>query len=855
MSHLAADLRDAVRALRHHPTFTLAAVLTIALGIGANTAVFSVVHAVLLRPLPYRAPDRLVWMAKFEPAMRAEIASGADYLDWRDQARTLDAVAAWGEAPALTLTAPGEPERVLGAHVTAGFLPLLGVSPMRGRNFTADEERLNGVPVAVVSHRLWQRLAGPGAAFAERPLRLDIGVLTIVGVLPPGFVFPQSPAPDVLLPLRLNEATERQRQMMSIVHVIARLRPSATPELARAEATEIWRRSEGRAAAQRPPVPFGNEGALVPPPPGSGNHFEIRVEEPAGPGQADPARRPAGPAGSVIVRSLHDHLVGDVRPALMLLTTTVALVLLIACANVANLVLARATARSRELAVRATLGATRWRLVRQLLVENLVLSLAGGAIALVVAVWSLSALHAYLPAALTDAAPGGLAIGMNGSVLAFTLLVAAATSILFGVGPALVASRVDVDAALKEASRLAAGSTSRTRLRRALVVVEIAMAVVLLTGAGLLVRSFSRLLALDPGFRPERVVTMALNLERPGDETAASRAAALFDEVAGRVRALPSVQAVAFGDTVPMREYSRVMMGLSLEGRDQGLSSGPPPDVAISMVSPEYFAAMGMRVLRGRAFTGQDRTGAPPVAIVNERLAREFWGGENPIGRRFRFGPRRPDWITVVGVVADVRHDELAAEPRRTMYQPFAQESTPFGFIVVRTTGEPAAIVQSARQVVRSIDPSLALYDVATMEQRLERSVAGRRFNMLLIVLFACVALALAAVGLYGLLAYLVGERTREIGIRMALGARASDVMRLVLRQGAFMVTFGIALGLAGALGSGPLLSSALYAVTPRDAMTLGTVPLLIAAVAGLAIWLPARRATRVDPVEALREE
>jgi putative ABC transport system permease protein len=854
MSHFAADLRDAVRALRHHPTFTLAAVLTIALGIGANTAVFSVVHAVLLRPLPYRAPDHLVWIAKFEPAMRAEIASGADYMDWRDRARTLDAVAAWVEAPALTLTTPGEPERLLGAHVSAGFLPLLGVSPMRGRNFTADEERLNGAPVAVVSHRLWQRLAGPGAAFAEGPLRLDSGVLTIVGVLPPGFVFPQSPAPDVLLPLRLNEATERQRQMMSIVHVIARLRPSATSEQARAEATAIWRRSEGRAAVPRPPVPFGNEAALVPPPPGSGNQFEIRVEEPAGPGQADPVRRPAGPAGTVIVRSLHDHLVGDVRPRLMLLTTTVALVLLIACANVANLVLARATARSRELAVRATLGATRWRLVRQLLVENLVLSLAGGAIALVVAVWSLSVLHAYLPAALTDAAPGGLAIGMDGSVLAFTLLVAAATSILFGVGPALVASRVDVDAALKEASRLAVGSTSRTRLRRALVVGEIALAVVLLAAGGLLVRSFSRLLALDPGFRPERVVTMALNLERPGDETAPSRAAAFFDQVAGRVRALPGVQAVAFGDTVPMREYSRIMMGLSVEGRE-GFSSGSPPDVAISMVSPEYFAAIGMRVLRGRAFTEQDRQGAPPVAIVNERLAREFWGSENPIGRRFRFGPRLPEWITVVGVVADVRHDELAAEPRRTMYQPFAQESTPFGFIVVRTTGEWAAIVQSARQVVRSIDPSLALYDVATMEQRLERSVAGRRFNMLLVVLFAGVALALAAVGLYGLLAYLVGERTREIGIRMALGARASDVMRLVLRQGAFMVTFGIALGLAGALGSGPLLSSALYAVTPRDAVTLGTVPLLIAAVAGLAIWLPARHATLVDPVEALREE
>ena len=912
MSSLAADLRDAVRALRRNPAFTIVAILTIALGMGANTAVFSVMNAVLLRPLPYNDPGRLVWVAKVEPAMHAEIAAGADYLNWRDQARSLGAIAAWDEAPGLTLLGAGDPERLVGAHVSASFLPLLGVAPARGRGFAPPEERLGAAPVAIVSDRLWQRLYGPGETFRERPLHLDAGVFTIVGVLPRSFLFPQMPAPDVLLPLRLDEATERQRQMMSIVHVIGRLGAGSTIPQARSELTAIWRRGEQRARVASEPRLDPDVGSTAPegtapdvagapssdsfdipigaPAPATGVDQRVRLFEhrdaadvsgggtfdgPTGAAAAPPGedqrvrplRRPgagdgspAGPlpapagAGDVLVRPLHEHLVGDIRPALLLLTATVGLVLLIACANVANLVLARATARARELAVRATLGATRWRLVRQVLVESLLLSLMGGSTGLLVANWGLGAVRTVMPPSLAQGALGVTPIGIDRGVLAFTFAVAAVTGLLFGIGPALLASRHDLESSLKESSRSAAGSVGRNRLRRTMVAGEIALAVVLLVGAGLLVRSFARLLAVDPGFRPEQVVTMAVNLREPLENGVAQQASSFFADVADRVRSLPGVQVVAYGDTVPLREYSRIMMGLGIDGRAEIATAGPPPEVAISMVSPDYFAAMGVRLVRGRVFTEDDRHGAPAVAIVNERFARQFLGPEDPIGRRIRFGPRQHDWITVIGVVADVRHEELAADARRTMYRPFDQEPVPFGFVVVRTTGEPAPVVQSVRQVIRTIDPSLAVYDVATMGQRVERSVGGRRLSMLLMLAFAVVALLLAAVGLYGVLAFIVGERTREIGIRMALGAEARDVLALVMRQSGAMVLVGIAVGLAGALAAGPLLASALYAVTPLDRTTLAGVPLLIAAVAAVATWLPARRATRVNPVEALRE-
>ena len=904
MTNLSLDVRDALRALRRNPTFALVALLTMAIGIGANTAVFSVVNALLLRPLPYRDPGRLVWAAKLAPAMPAEIATGADYLEWRDHAASLEGVAAWDEAPGLTLLGSGDPERLLGAHITAGFFTVLGVQPASGRAFSLDEERLNGPPVAIVSRRLWERLYGPDAVFAERPLRLDAGTFTIVGVLPASFLFPQKPSPDVLLPLRLDEATERQREMMSIVHVAARLKPGVAIGQARSDLTAILRAAEQQAVARQegqdvrerapggetagagaadtfdtpigpPPGPPPSGERMVRPLPGpgavplerqapapaagGGNRIELQVGPRSAPGGANgPSSRGMGagpPPGEIILRPLQQHLVGDVRPALLLLTATVGLVLLIACANMANLVLARATSRSRELAVRAALGATRWRLVRQSLVESVLLALAGGSLGVLAAGWCLGVVRGLLPVPLAQGTLALVPIGIDRGVLVFTGCVASLTGILSGVGPALVASRVDLEVSLREAARFAAGSVGRSRLRRALVVGEIALAMVLLVGAGLLVRSFARLLAVDPGFRPERVVTMAVNVDRSIDAGGTTRAETFFASVAARVRSFPGVQAVAYGDTVPLREYSRIMMGLAVEGRDDPPANGPPPDVAISMVSPQYFTAMGIGIIRGRAFTEADRQGSPPVAIVNERFAHQFWGAEDPVGRRFRFGPRRPDWITVVGLVADVRHDELSAEPRRAMYQPFAQEPVPFGFIVVRTSGDATSLVQSVREVIRTIDPTLALYDVATMEERVERSVGGRRFSMLLIMSFALVALVLSAVGLYGVLAYIVGERTREIGIRMALGAAAADVLRMVMRQSGAIVALGIGLGLAGALAIGPLLAAGLYGVTAHDGLTLVAVPLLIATIAAIATWVPARRAARVDPVEALRDE
>ena len=908
---LPADLRDALRSLARHRTFAAVAILTLAIGIGANTALFSVVHAVLLRPLPYPDPSGLVWITTSVPALRAEIAGGPDYLDWRDQARSLESIAAWDEAPNLTRLDPNEPEQLAGARVSASLLPTLGAAVARGRGFETADEKLNAAPVAIVSDRLWRRLHGADTAPAGQMLRLDGGTYSIVGVLPRDFVFPETPEVDVLLPLRLDEARERGRQMMSIVRIIGRVRPGTTIGQTQLELSAIRDRAERDAAARSQPPPPGGEfdvftgppggsgpsagpapggarhsppapggspdagamgrtpGAPAPrdaqapvpvpggqpvPPPGGGQ-MQITYDTPGPGGPGGPGRpRPGLPESTVVVRPLHAQLVGDVRPALLMLAATVGLVLLVACANVANLVLARTTGRTRELAVRAALGAGRWRIVRQLLTESLVLSAAGGVAGLLLAQWALRALVAALPPALSQGWLGHAGIRIDAPVLTFALVVAALTGALAGIAPALLSSRTDLHASLKDAAPAASSSPARRRLRSALVAAEIAMAVVLLASAGLLVRSFARVLSVDPGFRPERVVTMALDVGRGPDDASRRRTAAFFADLAERTRALPGVEAVAYGDTVPLREYSIMLMGLETDA-GQARGDGPPPEVAITVVSPGYFRTFGMRLLGGRTFGDADRSGAAPVAIVNERMARQFWGAADVVGRRIRIGPRHPEWITIVGVVADVKHDGPASATRSAMYRPFDQDPMSAGFLAVRSAADAGAVVQAVRREVHRRDASLVVHDVATMDERMAGAVVGRRFSMLLVGAFAAVALLLAAIGLYGVLSSAIAERTREIGIRMALGAHARDVVGLVLAQSSRMVAAGLALGMAGAAAVGPLLASALFDVSVHDPITFAAVPVALALVSLIAAWLPARRATRVDPLEALRQE
>jgi len=840
MGSLASDLRSAARALTARPAFTAVAVITLALGIGANTAIFSVVHAVLLRPFPFRDPERLLWITGEIPEVHAEMVPGADYIEWRDNTRLLAAVAAW-DSPVWFLYQGrdgGEPpERLQGARISANFLDTLGVRPALGRSFSPDEAKPGGGRPAILTHRLWRRLFGAGTPLQGQSLRLDDGVYTVVGVLPPGFLFPHGADLDLLVPLALDEAVERGRQQMTIVQVIARLKPGVTLAQARAELKTIQDRAIAAAeqAIDSRPGPAGPGG---PGGPGGGRMFSIRIGGPPGAGP-----RLGLPQPLLKVTSLRTWLVGDVGPALLLMLGAVGLVLLIACANVANLLLARATARRQEIAIRAALGAGRGRIVRLLLVESALLGLLGGLCGLLLAFGALRPLVAMMPADLAAGLFRQTPIGIDGAVLAFALLLSVGSALLFGLAPALAASRADLHNPLKEGAR--SGSAGA---RGALVVAEVALAVVLLVAAGLLLHSFVRLQAVDPGFDGERVLTLGIDLD-PGRYPSPESRSGIFQELAGRLGALPGVEAASYGDSVPLTDVTTIVRGLRAEGRPL-LDPEQQPEVAITTVGPDYFRALGIRLVRGRGFTAQDAAGAQPVAVISEKMARTFWGDEDPVGRLFHRG--RND-VTVVGIAADVKHDGLDDRSARLqMYSPSLQSPRSSSFLVVRAKADPAALVRSVRNAVLAVDRNLPVYNVATLRERLDASVADRRFNLTLLALFSLLALALAGVGLYGVLAYAVTERTHEIGIRMALGAERQGVLTLILRQGLTLAAIGIAVGLPVSILTGRALQSSLFGITAADPATLVLIPLTLLAVALLASWLPARRATRVDPMVAL---
>jgi putative ABC transport system permease protein len=873
MSATLAELRHALRALRAQPAFALAAILTLALGIGANSAIFSLVEALLVRPLPYHDPGSLVEATNYIRDFNAEMASGGDYLDWQEQSRLLSAVEAYDDMASLTLTGREQPERLRGARVSVGLLPMLGITPAGGRCFRPEEGKLNGPPAVILSARLADRLFGAagrggtagGGGRADGALgallQLDGSARPVVGVLPRHFVFPGNPAVDLLVPLQLDAALERGRRQMSLLTIVGRLRPGATVQQARGELQAIHRRAEEAALAAdlaAPPAaaPAGAPGRGPSARPGPGGiAMQIRVQ--AGPGGGGPGVGPGGQGGrrmaafdsEVHVTPLRDRLVGKVRPALLLLAGAVGLVLLIACANVAHLLLARAAARRRELAVRAALGASQGRLVRHLLAESTVLALAGGAGGLLVAAWGARLLAALAPGELAGSLLPQVVVRLDAPVLLFTLGLVLGTSLLFGLGPALAAARVD----LREPFQAIAGGRHR-RSRGLLVAGEVAMATILLVGAGLLVRSFARLRAVDPGFRPERVLTLALDLSSSHGYQAPAAQTAFMSELAQRVAALPGVQAVAFGDSLPLTRVRRILRGLTVENRPLR-DPRQQPEVTLTAVSPGYFRTLGIGVRRGRGLEERDDPTAPPVAVVSHTLARSFWGDADPVGKRLRIGPMDPRWLTVVGEAADVRRQDLATPPKAELYFPFLQRPSPFAFLALRTRGDPAAQTAAVRREVHSLDAQLPVFDISTLEQRLAESVAARRFGLLLLGAFAALALALAAVGLGGVVACAVAERTREIGVRMALGARRGNVLSLIVGEALRMVGAGILVGIPAALALSRFLASSLYGIGAADPLTYLAIPVVLLAVSLLAAYLPARRAMRVEPVVALRQE
>jgi putative ABC transport system permease protein len=800
------DARYGLRMLARSPGFSAVAVLTLALGIGANTAMFSVVNAVLLRPLPFRDPGRIVVVEGIYPAL---VPTPQPHLEWADGAqriKTLADLSLYGTGE-INLAGDGQADRLSAAEVSEDFFSLLGINPIRGRTFLPAEESADHPFAAIISYGVWQSRYSLDANVIGKTVHLNGKLFTVVGIMPPGFGFPGQTHIWVPLPNNLNGKMFGGNAFTSTQ--IARLCPGATFDQARAELAVIAQRG----------IPAG-----------------------------------AKAAKPVSVTSLHESMAGDMRPALLMLLGAVVFVLLIACANVANLSLARGAGRFREVAVRAALGAGRARLVRQLLTESVLLALMGGALGLLTGVWAVQVAKKLVPA--QDILTRGIKV--DGWVLAFTFLVAVLTGIVFGLAPALQSSKLDLTEALKEGAgsqavlRLGSGH----RLRGFLGVFETAAALVLLIGAGLLIRSLGRLLEVNPGFRTSELVTARVSLLEPKYSAPGSRPA-FFQEVLSRVKALPGVRAAAFVNALPFGRAAAAAFGVDVEGGPKSQLEGGPGAFAIyAVVSPEYFQTMGIPVLRGRNFTERDNNGSAPVAIIAQSLARQDWPDQNPLGKRFRIPISREQSYEVVGVVGDVQGFDLAEQPWPTMYFPiFQQTQQDAAFLVIHESQNPSVINAALPGVIRSVDKDEPISSISTMEQLVSQSVAAPRFRTLLLGIFAGLAFLLAVVGIYGIISYSVSQRTHEMGVRMALGAERHDVVRLVVGQGMRQTLIGVAVGLLAALGLTRLLSSYLYAVRPTDPVTFVVVSAVVLAVALLASYIPARRATKVDPLVALRYE
>ena len=811
------DLRFAFRQLLKNPGFTAVAVLTLALGIGANTAIFSIVNALVLRPLPYPESERLLWVSERAPNFPVMSISYPNFTDWLAQQNVFEHIGVYNWT-SYSLTGDGEPVRLDVSRVSAGTLAALRVSPALGRIFTAGDDKPGANPTVILSHGLWQNRFGGDPNILSRHISLDAQPFAVIGVMPADFAFPNRV--DVWVPVGLHaaEGSYQSRGNHPGLLGVARLKPGVIIEQARAEMDTIAMRLEQQ-------YPDSNRKVRV--------RLDPLIENRVGP---------------------------NTRVALWTLLGAVTMVLLIACGNVANLLLARAAARQREMAVRAALGAGRWRIVRQLLTESLLLAAAAGALGVLLANWGL---HLLL-AVSGDSLPRANEINLSLGVLAFSAALCVITGVLFGLAPAWQASRPQVHDALKETTRSATGG--RARLRQVLVASEVALTLMLLVGAGLMLRSLHRVQTLDPGFNHERVLSFRLDLSRTKYPTNEQQTA-FFQELTGKLRALPGVQAVAFASQIPLRQNGW-QTSYTIEGQPDP-PVGERPSMEVTAVSPEYFRALGIPVLRGRPFTEQDnlehlrnlpepsegrsRPAGMNVIIIDEEFARRHWPNEDPIGQRVRANGAT---MTVVGVVRRVKIRGLDEQGGFVQaYFSALQNPSRGRTFTVKTTLPPETLAAAVRQQVLGIDPDQPIYSLHTLEELRDRSLTPRRVGTTLIGIFAGVALALAVIGLYGVLAYAVTQRTREIGIRMALGAQRRDVLGLVVGQGMKLAMVGAAMGLLGAIGLTRWFSSLLYEIKPADPVTLLATPVLLVVVALFACWLPARRAAKVDPTEALRYE
>ena len=806
---LAQDLRVTLRMLRKQPGFTAVILLTIALGIGANAAIYTLVDAALVRPLPFREPERLLYLSETrESSTDRTEASYPDFLDWRAQAPSFEVIEGWDDTN-VTISGDGgtEPVRSQGIRTTAGFLPMLGVTPLLGRTFADAEAGPGGAPVVILSEGFWRRRFGGDRQAIGRTLGIDGTARTIIGVLPAGFHFAPVGTAEVWFPLDRSAETRAQR-FNHWLRVVGRLRPGATEEGARSELATVMQ----RLGAQYPESNAGRGIAVVP---------------------------------------LRDMIVGDVRPTLLILLGAVVLVLLIACANVASLLLARALARGREMAVRAALGGGRGRLVRQLLTESLFLSAAGAVLGVGLGHFALRGLLGVVPESFRLSMPYLEQLSVNGRVLGYLAGIAIATGVGFGLVPALAATRPAL-ASLLSGDRRATGGVARSGMRNALVTFEVALTVVLLVGAGLLTRSLTRLMDIDPGFDPSRSLTVRVALAGQAYEGPTARRR-FFEDLLERARTIPGVERVGAVSSLPLNG------GGTNSFHVDGLPEPDParrPEAVTRGVAGDYFEATGIRLIDGRVFTARDDSTAPQAILINQSLARQLGPGQ-AVGKRFRFYAWADQPWTVVGVVADVKTNELDREIPPTVYYSHLQGNVNRMSLVARSALEPAALEAALRRAVFAIDPTLPVYAVRTMEEEITSSAAvrARRYPLTLLGGFAAVALVLAVVGIAGVINYSVSQRTREIGIRVALGARRSMILSLIVRQGVRLALTGVLIGVGFALLSTRWLSAVLYGVAPTDSATFLGVSAGLLAVAVAASLVPAARAARVDPAVTLRDE
>ncbi len=816
MQTLWQDLRYGARMLLKQPGFTLIAVVTLSLGIGANTALFSLINTVLLRPLPFKDPDQLVAVCEWRASSGAAklTISGHEYLGWREQSRVFENIAVYNSA-SLNLTGSGEPEALEALTVSTDYFPVLGVKPLLGRSFQPDEDQQGGARVAVLSHKFWQRRFGADPALVGRTITLNDKGYTVVGVMP---VSEAQFTPDLWVPIDLEQV--RQRVGAHNLLVFGRLKAGVTLAQAQADLNVVAQRLEQQ-------YPSDNVGH------------------------------------GVFIQPLRATVIGEVSNALWVLFGAVGFVLLIACANVTNLLLTRAATRQKELAIRAALGAGRARLMRQLLLESLLLSALGGVLGVLLTLW----ITDLLPKLKAINLPRLDQLNVDWRVLAATAGFSLLTGLLTGILPAWRASRPNLTAWLNEGI---SPGLSRRRLGGLLVVFEVALALVLLVGAGLMTKSFSRLMNVEPGFNPQNVLTM--DLELPGTRYREPvQRKQFYDQLLERLATLPGVQAVGASTDIPL-DGGDSWSGITIEGRPAP-PPGQTPQAAYRIISPDYFRALQVPLRKGRMFNAADarlalplirwypqqpnppqfdEPQAAPAVIINETLARQFWPNEDPVGQRLKllFSP----WLTVVGVVADMHHTALDRRPNPELFLPHSQEPQAFMTVVVRTTNDPLSLAGAVREQVKAVDKDQPVA-ITTLEQVFANSVGRRRFNTLLLGTFGSLALLLAVVGVFGVINYSVTQRTREIGVRLALGAQRRDIVRLVIGRGMGLTLLGVVIGLAASLVLTRLIADWLYGVSPTDAVTLLAVSLLLAGAALLACWIPARRAMKVDPLVALRYE